>query len=84
LENTLRIPREALREGNQIWVVGPDNLLKIVDADVLWREKETVLISNKLEKGEQLIVSDIRVALPDMKVAPRPSTAYPELVMATQ
>jgi len=84
LENTLRIPREALREGNQIWVVGPDNLLKIVDADVLWLEKETVLISNKLEKGDQLIVSDLRVALPDMKVAPQPSTAYPELVMATQ
>ena len=84
LENTLRIPREALREGNQIWVVGQDNLLKIVDADVLWLEKETVLISNKLEKGDQLIVSDLRVALPDMKVAPQPSTAYPELVMATQ
>ncbi|MDG2255346.1 MAG: efflux RND transporter periplasmic adaptor subunit [Opitutaceae bacterium] len=84
LENTLRIPREALREGNQIWVVGPDNLLKIVDADVLWLEKETVLISNKLGKGDQLIVSDLRVALPDMKVAPQPSTAYPELVMATQ
>ena len=37
-----------------------------------------------VEKGDQLIVSDLRVALPDMKVAPQPSTAYPELVMATQ
>ena len=84
LENTLRVPREALREGNQIWVVGPDNLLKIVQATVLWLEKETVLISNNLEKSDQLVVSDLRVALPEMKVSPQPSTAYPELVTATQ
>lgn len=84
LENTLRVPREALREGNQIWVVGPDNLLKIVQATVLWLEKETVLISNNLEKSDQLVVSDLRVALPEMKVSPQPSTEYPELVTATQ
>ncbi len=84
LDDTLRIPREALREGNQIWVVGADRLLKIVQATVLWREKETLLISNSLEKTDELIVSDLRVALPEMKVAPQPSTAYPELVTETQ
>ncbi|MCH8218137.1 MAG: efflux RND transporter periplasmic adaptor subunit [Planctomycetes bacterium] len=83
LEDTLRIPRAALREGKQIWVVGDDHLLKILPATVLWREKETVLISNNLEKGDQLIVSDLRVALPGMEVAPQPSTAYPELVTGT-
>lgn len=81
LEDTLTIPREALREGNQIWVVGDNNLLKIVEAKVLWPEKDTILISSDLQKGERLIVSDLRVALPGMKVAPQPSTAYPELVV---
>lgn len=84
LENTLRIPRDSLREGNQIWVVGSDNLLKVLPAEVLWLEKETVLVSNNLKKGQQLVVSDLRVALPDMKVSPQPSTAYPELVAGTQ
>lgn len=84
LEKTLRIPRAALREGNQIWVVGVDNLLRIVQATVLWPEKETVLISNNLEKGDELIVSDLRVALPKMEVKPQPSTAYPELVTGNQ
>lgn len=83
LEDTLTIPRSALREGNQIWVVGDDHLLKILPATVLWRETETVLISNNLEKGDQLIVSDLRVALPGMEVAPQPATAYPELVTGT-
>jgi multidrug efflux pump subunit AcrA (membrane-fusion protein) len=80
LEDTLTIPRAAMREGNQIWVVGDDGLLKIRPATVLWPEKETVLISNTLDKGDQLIVSNLRVALPGMKVSPQPSTAYPELV----
>jgi RND family efflux transporter MFP subunit len=84
LEDTLTIPRAAMREGSQIWVVGDDNLLKIRKATVLWPEKETVLISNTLDRGEDLIVSDLRVALPGMKVSPQPSTAYPELVKGTQ
>lgn len=80
LENTLRIPRAALREGNIIWVVGGDNLLRIMPVDVLWPEKETVLIANQTEPGDRLIVSDLRVALPGLEVDPQPSTAYDELV----
>jgi RND family efflux transporter MFP subunit len=83
LENTLTIPRAALREGNQIWVVGDDHLLKILPATVLWRETETVLISNNVDRGDQLIVSDLRVALPGMEVAPQPATGYADLVTGT-
>ncbi|MDT8302161.1 MAG: efflux RND transporter periplasmic adaptor subunit [Sedimentisphaerales bacterium] len=83
LEDTLTIPRAALREGNRIWVVGDDHVLKILQATILWRETETVLISNNLEKGDLLIVSDLRAALPGMKIDPQPATAYPELVKVT-
>jgi RND family efflux transporter MFP subunit len=82
LEDTLTIPRAALREGNEIWVVGDDHLLKILPATILWRETETVLISNNLEKGDQLVVSDLRVALPGMEVDPQPATASAEGVTA--
>ncbi|MCB1121666.1 MAG: efflux RND transporter periplasmic adaptor subunit [Verrucomicrobiae bacterium] len=83
LEDALVIPREALREGSKIWVVGEDKLLKIIDAEVLWPEKDTLIISSQLSHGEELVVSDLRVALPGMKVDPQPSTAYPELVIGT-
>jgi RND family efflux transporter MFP subunit len=82
LENTLRIPRAALKEGNRIWVVGDNHLLKILPATVLWPEKETVLISNNLEEGDQLIVSDLPVALPGMEVAPQLAATYSEPVTA--
>jgi len=76
LENAIRIPRVALREGNRIWVVGDDRRLQILPATVLWREKETVLIANNLEDGQQLVVSDLRVALPGMEVDPQPAVTY--------
>ena len=82
LENVITVPRDALREGDQIWVVGPDNLLRILQTEVLWTEKDTVIISNSLEKGDELIVSDLRVALPQMLVEPQRSSAFPELVEA--
>ncbi len=84
LEDAIRVPRESLREGNQIWVVGSDNLLKVLQAEILWPEKETMLISNNLEKGDRLVVSDLRVALPKMEVVPQLSTAYPQLVKKSQ
>ena len=83
LENTLTIPRAALREGDKIWLVGDDNLLKILPAEILWRETETIIISNNVEEGDRLIVSDLRVALPGMEVAPQPATAYQKLSAGT-
>lgn len=73
LENVLEIPRASLREGNKIWVVGKVPELKIIDCEVLWSLKETVLVSNNLDPGDKLIVSDLRVALPGMLVDPQPS-----------
>ncbi len=84
LENALTIPREALREGDQMWVVGSNNLLKILPAKILWTEKDTLLVSNNLSIGDELVVSDLRVALPGMEVEPQRSTAYPEFALASQ
>lgn len=83
LEDTLTIPRAALREGDKIWLVGDDNLLKILPAKILWRETETVIISNNVEEGDQLVVSDLRVALPGMEVYPQPAAAYTETATGT-
>jgi hypothetical protein len=72
-----------LREGKKIWVVGDDHALKILTAEVLWTEKDTVLIANTLETGDRLIVSDLRAALPGMLVDPQPATGYQELITDT-
>lgn len=79
LDDVLTIPVAARREGNRIWVVGADNKLRILPATVLWdEEKDTLIIANNVETGDQLIVSDLRVALPGMEVEPQPAAGYVE------
>ena len=71
LQDVLAIRRDALRAGDQIWVVDANNTLQIRAAEVVWREQETVYVKNVLEPGELLIVSSLRVALPGMIVSPQ-------------
>lgn len=73
IPNALEIPRSALREGNQLWAVGEDNLLVIHEVNILWRNQKTLFISNVLAPGEDIIVSDLSAALPGMLLAPQPA-----------
>lgn len=72
LENALEIPRAALREGNRIWLVSSANELIIRDAEILWKKENSVLITNNIEAGETLIVSDLTAPLPGMALNPKP------------
>jgi RND family efflux transporter MFP subunit len=72
LEDVLVIPRAALREGNQIWVVDSSNELQIRPAEILWTRGDEVLIANVVKPGEQLVRSELKAPLPGMKVNPQP------------
>ncbi len=75
LEDAVEIPRAALREGNRIWLVGDEKELIIRDAEILWRRENSVLITNVIEAGETLIVSDLNAPLPGMALSPEPVKA---------
>jgi len=83
LDDVLAIPRNALRRDDRIWVVDKNHELQIREAEVLWTQQETVLVSNALEAGETLVVSDLRSALPGMKVEPQ-VTGEKEKTLAEQ
>lgn len=72
LKNVLAVDRAALREGHRVWVVNAKNRLEIREVTVRWRKGETVYVDNVMKPGEALIVSNLRVALPDMEVQPQP------------
>jgi RND family efflux transporter MFP subunit len=74
LRNVREIPRFALREGDRLWLVSPENQLVIREADILWRRDESVLVRTAFEAGEALIVSDLIAPLPGMRLNPQPST----------
>ncbi len=78
LSDVLTVPRNALREGNRLWVVGQDNRIRIVEPEILWTLPETVLVENQLQSGERLVVSELKSALPGMLVNPQPLGADPK------
>ena len=73
IQDAVRIPRAALREGDQLWLVGQDNKLRIRDTTVLWKEDSTVLVTSPATPGESLIVSDLRSPVPGMELDPQPA-----------
>jgi len=68
LEKALAIDRASFRNGGRVWVADERDELQIRDAEVVWREDETLYIKAGLEPGERLIVSPLKVALPGMKL----------------
>jgi RND family efflux transporter MFP subunit len=78
LPDALEIPRTGLREGNRVWLVGPEKTLLIRDVEILWSREESVIISNTIAEGETLIISDLRAPLPGMALSPEPVQPSPE------
>lgn len=72
LEDVLVLPREALHEGRELWVVDADGALQIRPATARWREADSVYVEAAMAAGESIVVAGLRVALPGQKVRAQP------------
>jgi RND family efflux transporter MFP subunit len=71
----VRIPRRALRGGDQVYVVGPDDRLDIRDVVLAWGEEETVVVAQGLSEGDEIVLSRLGVAVAGMRLdVRRPGT----------
>jgi len=66
LENIFVIPREAVREDNQVWIQTEDNTLDIRNINIVLRHKDVVYINKGLKEGEKIVISSLPLALPGM------------------
>lgn len=66
LEDVALIPRIALREGDTVWIMKPDDTLEVRPVEPTWRGPEKVYVRNQLEAGERLITSRIATPVPGM------------------
>jgi RND family efflux transporter MFP subunit len=57
--NACRIPRTALRQNEWVWLVSPDKTLNIQKIAVDFRDTQDVLISQGINTGDLIIVSEI-------------------------
>ncbi len=71
LEDVISIPRDALHDG-KLWLVDSANALQIRPTEVLWTREDSFLVKNVVREDEKIIVSELRAALPGMKVSPQP------------
>ena len=68
LQNVYRIPRAALRDDANLWIVSDDGKLDIRKVVIIWRDPQTVLLREGLEPGDRLIVSDLAGPIQGMPV----------------
>jgi RND family efflux transporter MFP subunit len=68
LHGVYRIPRTALRDNTHVWIVGEDRKLRIREVQTLWRDRDTVLLKDRLKPGDLLIVSDLSTPVDGMPV----------------
>jgi hypothetical protein len=68
LDAVVRIPRSVLRDHDTIWLAASDSTLEIRPVTVAWRDAKSVLISEGLDAGERLIVSDLPAPVQGMQL----------------
>ncbi len=68
LPGAMEVPRAALREGNQIWLVGDDNKVRIQSATVARKGRDTVLLSSGVATGDRVIVSNLDIVTEGMDI----------------
>jgi len=69
LDNVFDIPRTALRDGVEVWILNHEDELEVRPVEVAWSSRDRALIRTGLSAGERLITSDLTVARRGMKLS---------------
>lgn len=68
VENVIRLPIAALREGGLIWVANGDDRLEIRPVEVLWQDREQFWAARGIAPGERVVVSRIGTPIPNLQL----------------
>jgi RND family efflux transporter MFP subunit len=66
IADAIRLPRVALRNGRNVYVMNDENLLEIREVQIAWTEPDAVLITGGLEPNERVVTSRIATPVPNM------------------
>ncbi len=83
LHDVLVVPRDVIREGTRVWIKNSENQLEVRPVEVVLSRKDTVLISQGLRDGEEIITSQVPAAIPGLLLQtldepPSPAGPAPE------
>ena len=69
LSGMVELPREYLRDGKFVWLADKDNRLVIKKIDIAWRDKDKIIVSGGLKKGDKVITSSNFIPVNGMKLS---------------
>jgi len=67
LRDVIAVPRDAVREGNKVWII-VDNHLRIITLKILRSDKDFAYVTSELDDGTRIITSSLDVVLDEMAV----------------
>lgn len=73
LENVFRIPRSALHNNDELWIVKDDDRLEIRTVNPILREKDYIYVRDGLRNGDLLVVSSVPGPVDGMKLRIEPA-----------
>lgn len=77
LHDVIVLPRPTIREGTRVWIKNAENQLEVRPVEIVLSRKDTVLVSQGLRDGEQVITSQLAAAIPGLTVQPIEETTAP-------
>jgi RND family efflux transporter MFP subunit len=77
VEGVRLVPRQAVRGGNSLWVVGQDSILKVRSMEVLRFRKDDAIARVDLAQGERVVMSFLSEVNDGMRVRVRAAAPVP-------
>ena len=81
IADAIRLPRVALRNGRNVYVMNDQDMLEIRDVHIAWTEPDAVLVTGGLGPNERIVTSRIATPVPNMLLRtakPAPEAAPPD------
>ena len=63
LKDVFVLPRDLLSGDDSVLILGPENRIKRLKVEVLWRDKESVILKKGLEPGDRVITTRMPYAV---------------------
>lgn len=69
-DSAVKVPREALRSDDAVWLLDESNRLQVREVKVVRSERDYVIVTDGLSGGDRVITSPIELPVNGMKVEP--------------
>jgi RND family efflux transporter MFP subunit len=79
IDDAIRLPRVALRNGRNVYVMNEQDLLEIREVQIAWTEPDAVLVTGGLQTNDRVITSRIPTPVPNMLLRTAEPVVEPSL-----